>query len=407
MTPILLVCLFGAFIPIVNLPAPQNTVYVGPSGSDSIGTGTSGNPWASPAHACASIIHTQDTTIRLLAGTYLGVSWTIGIGCSGSPGHPLTIIADGGINTVDLIGGQQVNAAGCTVYSGSVYKCPVPGSANFWTAFEGGARLQWARTPNISINPTYPASFEPTFLTTGGTYTTFTYTGTDFDPSTWTIGDVSVFLWAGGAGIETNMQWFSGQNIVTSINTGTHTVTVGQNFKYSSSGGGTGYVMMGDLAMLDQQGEWYLDRNDVHGAAPGGQHYFYVYPTATPISGETFLYPTTSDVLTIAGTDQAHPVHDIVVQNIGVEVSDFTSLYRYASWGTGAGSDYDNTVCNPSPNPWPGDCGMQLERAEPNVRHALVHISNAQNITDRPRSPAQRRDEGRLLRAALRERVRY
>jgi hypothetical protein len=381
MVPLLLWLATGGFLPIFT----PNQYFVSTTGSDVTGSGSGNAPWASVGHGCAALGAlgaTQDATINVEPGTYLGVGgapWTVGTACSGASGHPLTIAAQNGINTAYLIGGQQLDVSTCAVFSGSVYRCTVPNTANFWTVYEGSARLQLARTPDVTFTSSFPVAQEPGFNMTDGSYTTIVYNPSDFDPVAlgWFASDLEVFHWEGGGVTTGHIQWFSGINPVTALNTSTHTLTFANNFKYAAGTGGNEYIMEGDLQMVTVAGEWMLDRNKNHGTPPAGKLYFFFIPTHTPVSGETIYYPTALDALSVVGTDDAHPVHDVVIKNLDVSVSDFISDYRYATWGTGANGDYDPAVCIYGPN----DCGMAFEAAQPAAQHGLVRVTSAHDIT--------------------------
>lgn len=363
-----------------------STAYVSPTGSDVTGTGAPGSPFATLSRACTSLAVKRDGVVYLEPGTYYDTAWSITDACSGDPGHPLTFVAQNGINTVHINGGHLVDTSQCAVFSGSVYKCPITGTP--WTIYEGGLRQQLARSPDVVFTSSFPMAWEPGYTVQDGSYTTLIYSSLDFDPTSWHLPHVVIQQWEGPVNGH-SIQWYSGLNQPTSVNTSTHTFTFPDHFKYNKTladGSGNTYVVEGDRSFISVAGEWMVDRDDFYGAPPGGGHYLYIIPANTPISGETIWIPTTQDVVTVAGASSTQQAHDIVFKNLTIEDSDIgvgpgrSDLhYRYATWGTGNAGDFDPSVCA---GDFAGvDCGMQFERAQPESQHGLVHLTNAHNIS--------------------------
>lgn len=374
---ILLLGLMAALSPFLNIPAPASAtdLYVAATGSDSFGTGDVGNPWASVQQAVTQIVSrrlnigmTANLTIHV-SGDLFNTNVVITDAANPTNGHTITILAP--INTTRLIGGQKVNTNNCVIYSGSIQRCPVSGS--FYTLFENGVRGAVARTPNLVVNGSYPVALEPHYTGVDGSYTTLQYNPAELTATSWNNPDVSVFAWAGPG-----WRWFTGTTPITSIDTTGHVITLSQITKYSSATGGTAYIMQGDLSMLDQAGEWYLDRTDFHGSPGGGQHYLYYWPRNTPITSQEIMYPTTQDTFSMIGRDESHVVTGWIVNGVEIDVSDYIAWYRYGTWGTFAAGDFDPTICTGHASQ---DCQWAYEAAIPQAQHGLIHLRNVESVT--------------------------
>lgn len=351
-------------------PGYPSKLYVTTSGSDLTGDGSQGNPWATPQHAVDEIVSqglnmgmSRDLVISVGPGIYWDTNIVITDAANPPTGRTITMTATAGPRSVRLIGGHALDTAACTVHSGDIYKCPV--DAEFWTLFENGVRAQTARTPNIVVDASYPVAVEPVLEANGAnTYTALTYQMGDIDPTGWELADIRVMATPGPG-----WRWFSDLTSVTAVDTGTRTFTYPRETKYENSG--THYVIWNVLELLDQEGEWYLDRTDAHGAPGGGGHYLYYWPRDLPITSQEIIYPTTEDTVSMLGTDEDHPVRGWVLDGLGVEVSDFVSVYRYAAWGTGTPGQFDPDICDGHTLT---ACPWAFEAAEPTAQHGLIHL---------------------------------
>jgi hypothetical protein len=306
---------------------PANGLYVATWGNDVGATGTVAKPFGTVngalAYVSANGLSTNlsaDLTIEVLPGDYWGTAATWPVGASGSNGHRVVVHAFNGVGTVRLLGASKIDTTTCTISSGSTYKCPVAGT--FWTMWEDGVRGVMARTPNLSAPALFPMSHEPYVHTTGvdTSYTSMTYSSGDFNPAAWNLGETLVYMWSGGG-----WNWFANVNPVSALNTGTTTYTMTNNTQWPiyQSSTGSRYFMEGPCDLLDQAGEWCLD---------GG--YLYYWPRAGALTGHEIAVPSTARVISAVGTDQTHRLHDITIENLEVDYSDFVQWYRYADWGT-------------------------------------------------------------------------
>jgi hypothetical protein len=206
----------------------------------------------------------------------------------------------------------SVAASGCSVYSGSIYVCPVTSCPN--TAYEAGVRLRQARQPNYTFNASYPnAQGTYYFATTAGSSSTVLAYGTDpLTPASWTMGDAAVYVWSGAK------NWYPDIFYVSSVNTGAKTVTLASATGYPMSdsigGFGSRYFVFGDRSLIDTAGEFACTH-----ASPA----LYVQPNASVSNIEI---PTSQYALKLIGeNDPATRLH--------VNWIDFTGfLFRYTDW---------------------------------------------------------------------------
>lgn len=355
--------------------------YVSVTGRDSA-AGRRSSPWRTVQHAVDYIrarhLATRSLNVFIGPGDYvLPATLAIGAADSGTSEHPVRYRARDGVNTVRLLGGRAVS--GWAAWSGSISRAAVSGS--FWALWENGAQARLARTPNWVLDPTLPSAKGPYLLTDSTvdncSLTTLKYRAGALSPAGWVVADVSFYVNPGGPWI-----WTSDILNATALDIPTRTFTLGHQAKFQLMRGGgvsfpgSRYFAQGDLSMLDQCGEWYLDRTDAHGAPGGGLHYLYYWPCGGAIASQVVVVPSLQKVVSIAGTDSSHRVHDVTLEGVTVEYGDAPSWFR---WG------YPYNICTstilgptPTTHAYPN---YDYEASTPESRFGLVYMTNTDHVS--------------------------
>ncbi|QGQ95175.1 carbohydrate-binding protein [Paenibacillus psychroresistens] len=108
-------------------PVPGSTFYISPSGNDSTGTGTNGNPWKSLAYAAAHVPAGLGNTIYLKAGIYYETVATIlplGVNIQGAGESTTTVTSNGAIPAPGV---DQGSADWKLWYEGTLIQLTSPG----------------------------------------------------------------------------------------------------------------------------------------------------------------------------------------------------------------------------------------------------------------------------------------
>lgn len=354
------------------------TLYVAVSGSDSTGTGSSSQPFATIDGARAYIrsnglnVNMQaDITVLVGPGDYWETAVTLTDEDGSSTARAVRYRARDGVNTVRLLGGRRVS--GWSLWSGSIYRIAVSG-VEPWMMYENEVRGDLARFPKAIPNVSFPEAQEPNLVAPDNLlaydrWDLFPYDAGDVDPSTWTLADVLLDERDGGR------EWWNGISPIASVDTGDEIFTTTQFLKYRYGGVAPGnkYFVKGDLSMLTQAGEWMFDRNDSHGAPGGGGHYLYYWPRNTPIEAQEIVIPTTKRVVSMVGADTSNPVRNVWLENITIQYSDFNSWYRYGEYGN---SDNPNV---PPPGKDPATAWYSYDGAMyPDHRQGAVYMENTE-----------------------------
>src|SRR6478735_10000432 len=194
------------------------TLWVSPSGSDSVGLGTQSQPFrqvqaavnAIRAHRTYVPGQSANITVNVRAGTYTPV--TLGVADGGLNGFSVTYKSYDGPGLAVIDAGYTIPS--WTNVSGNLYKAAVPNT--FWTLYENGVRSNMCRLPKRGAPSTTPLSRKPYFLTQSDTalLTRIKYNPVDFDPSAWSASDLQTSGYSGG-----DWQWFGDTNPVSSIDT--------------------------------------------------------------------------------------------------------------------------------------------------------------------------------------------
>jgi hypothetical protein len=348
---------------IATVHAVQATYYVSTAGNDS-------NAGTSPAAAWATLIKardhvraskgsmTGDIIVNILAGDYyVAAPVAFTDSDSGNNGYKVIYKNYDATGSARFIGGQLVT--GWTLHSGNIYKANVGTSFTFETLYENGRRADKARYPNRSS-----VSSRATYLSSEGvndSRTVLQYKSTDLGSiGSWNLSQAEVFIWSGD-----RWDWFTDVVPITSVNTGTRQITLSQSTRYPINQSafhvdGSRYFIQGSLDLLDQPGEFYLDK------AAG---YLYYWPRDGAISSQRIIAPRTKTIISVAGASDTSRAHDIEFSGLTIEGTDFTTWYRY---GWVAAGDSGESHTYPAYD-------RQIEM--PIHRTGMVFLTNADHVS--------------------------
>lgn len=343
------------------------TIYVSSTSGTPSGPGTYEAPYATIDQARAAIAGSAaGYKVEIAPGDYpLTSTLAFGPSDSGSLGNPVTYHAMQGIGSVRILGGTAVT--GWTLHSGSIYKATV--TTPVYTVYENGRRARMAREPNYVRDKFFPAAWAPYFRATGPNlaYTQLTYSTSDLNDAAvtnWNFNTVSLVAWSGGT-----WNWFTDTTpILGKAGSPLFTLTLAHEVRHYVFQGGTGsrYFVQGDLTMLDQAGEWYRDP---------ATNTLYMWCTDGICPSQDVVIPTLQKVVSIAGADATTRVHDITLDGLTVQYSDFLQWYRYAEWGVVSAGENPTAGAG---HTWPI---YSHEASLTGMRYGAIYIANADRIT--------------------------
>lgn len=234
-----------------------------------------------------------DLAIELRGGTYhLGAPITLDAGDSGQNGHRIIWRAAQGQRPV-LSGGTPVT--GWTRTDGGVWKADVPSWVDSRQLYIDGRRAQRAGGPASLLGA----------MTRTDTGYTITKTAID----DWSNISDTELVYTGAPGAVVGWEaWVERRCGIASVSGTTITMKqpcFGKATSYGQQGIGVPTSIENNLALLTQQGQWYLDRS---------QHVVYYKPR----SGED-MHRVHAVIPTTQGLLQADGVHDVTVSGLGFE----------------------------------------------------------------------------------------
>ncbi|WP_127584452.1 hypothetical protein [Paenibacillus koleovorans] len=294
--------------------ATQATYYVSPTGNDS-NPGTLAQPFKTIAKA-RNVVRTinssmtGDIIVNLRAGDYFQSS-TIEFNesDSGTNGYQVIYRNYDAPGSARIIGGEKLT--GWTLDSGNIYKTYVGTSWSFDALFENGESSRIARHPNTGYKKIKEAdSSQPKKA--------FYYFAGDI-PSISDISNLQVYVWPGAH------NWANEILPITAINTTTRKITLSQNQRWDyldTLKKGSRYFIQGARELLDQPGEFYLDK------AAG---YLYYYPVNANINSQEIIAPRVSRTILLNGSSNTNRVKNITFDGVTVMVSNST----YAEMNSG------------------------------------------------------------------------
>ncbi|HZG75324.1 MAG TPA: Ig-like domain-containing protein, partial [Paenibacillus sp.] len=301
--------LLSPMLPVAVQEAQAATsIYVSPSGNDSTGDGSLTSPYKTIAKARDAVRlqiaggMTSDVTVYLRGGTYeIESPIQFNEADSGRNGYKVTYTNYPGEQPV-ISGGDQVS--GWQAHSGNIYKTTVGTSWSFNVLFENDVRSVPARYPNEGYNQTAAKAPDPADIKKK-----FVFYSGDL-PAIANQNDLVVNIWPGGP--HGHWNWFNQLASVQSIDYVDRIVTLEQTAAFEL-GKGSRYFMTGALELLDQPGEWYLDKT---------AGILYYWPRSTPIANQEIIAPKTHTLVELKGSSRTTPVQHIELNGLVFKHSD-------------------------------------------------------------------------------------
>ncbi|MEU6718088.1 right-handed parallel beta-helix repeat-containing protein [Nonomuraea sp. NPDC046802] len=293
--------------------AAQATYYASPTGSGS--TCSQASPCSITAARdkvrTVNANMTGDIVVYLLPGDYhLDSTIAFNETDSGTNGYNVSYRSQGGTGAARLLGGKRVT--GWAQYSGNIYRAQVGTSWGFDDLFENEVRAVKARTPNVNTSYGASSTSQGPYLFNeaydNNSHTVFQYRAGDVNPAGWNLSGMQAVVYSGG-----HYNWISNIIPIAGVDAANRRITLSQSTDYPLTANGR-YFVQGDLSLLDSPGEYYLDK-------AGG--YLYYYPRATPIADQNIVAPVVHSILSFAGSSESAPVHNIVVDGLTLEYSDW------------------------------------------------------------------------------------
>lgn len=319
--------------------AIARTIYVCPGGDDG-NAGSLTSPLKTINAARQAVRATNrtmngDIVVYLQAGTY-PVTTPIRFSeeDSGFNGNRVVYQSLDAPGSARLLGGERVT--NWVQHTGSIYKANVGVGWQFSTLTENGVRAQIARYPNRRLDPSYPTAQAPYLYTEGaaGSRNVVQYRTEDFAPGAMDLSQLQVVIWSGGG-----WDWFVDVSPAKTVNPVTRQMTLVNDLRYvaylpvDSDGYIPGtrnsrYFLQNSLGFLDEPGEFYLDR---------GNGVLYYWPRSDDIANQVILAPHVRRIVEFIGSGENRPVHDVVLDGLSFELSDFADSYRFG-WPQANGS---------------------------------------------------------------------
>lgn len=302
-----LVMLWSIVFPLLASPeaayaASQTSFYVSPAGNDA-NPGTVDLPFATIERARDAVRNvnsamTGDIVVYLRGGQYeVDATIVFNESDSGTNGHTVIYRNYPGEEPV-IVGGTTVT--GWQPYQGGIYKAELGAGAPFYALYEGGTRSVMARYPNegyhtvAGMHETSPRS-------------SFYYAQGDV-PVIGNIADLQVYVWPGGSSGTYN--WHSETTGVTALDPEQRLITLKRSTTYNM-GAGSRYYLQGALELLDQPGEFYLDRTT---------NVLYYWPRGQSL--DDIVIPKIRRIFELKGSSESNRISNIRFEGIEVQATD-------------------------------------------------------------------------------------
>ncbi|MGG1516537.1 dockerin type I domain-containing protein [Paenibacillus oryzisoli] len=318
----------------------QTDLYVATDGDDA-NLGTEEQPFATIQGARDYIRTinsdmTGDIVVHVKKGDYyVDDSVVFNEMDSGTNGYYILYKNEDELGSARLVGGQPIT--NWIPDLGSIWKAEVGQGWSFDTLYENGERARKARTPNYVKDVAFPNSNAPYLTSESGTVSGITYKSGDLDTSTWDISDADLVVWPWGY-----RNWGMWTSPITAIDANSRAISI-------SNGDGTvigpeaRYYVEGIYQLLDQPGEFYLDRD-------AGVLYYW------PINGDpteqNIVAPKVQTIISLEGSSTSNKVQNIAFEGLSFEGTDFVKQIN--AW-------YQNSE----------------------TRKGMINMSNTENITIR------------------------
>jgi hypothetical protein len=305
---------------------------------------------------------TNDIIVNLLPGVYeIGATVQITDAESGFNGHQVVLKSMAGPGRAVLTGGRVIS--NWQPHTNGIFKALVGTNRVFHTLFENGVRARKARQPNYIPSEQFKLSHAPYFLTAGvsNSYWTVQYDPSDIDPSTWPAGEGELFIWSGGG-----RDWYTDVDPVQSVDLVARQFHMANELRYPAytwvdylNTGSSRFFAQGLYQYLDAPGEFYLSTN---------QGILYYEPFGSPNPPTNVVAPLVQTILSVQGATPSNLVHDVVVDGLAFEFTDFAAAYRF---GWVRAGDSGETHVYPA---------YDRQTELPEYRLGMVQAANTTNI---------------------------
>lgn len=379
----------------------QKEIYVSPKGNDTAGDGSQEKPYASLERARVEVQKinsdmTGDIYVYLDGGTYyLDKTVVFGPEDSGTNGYQIVYASQDGIADAKLIGGRPVDSSGWELVQrtgsddadlppdaeGHVYKTNVGTDQSFNTLYVNDRRATQARYPNLDQYPGFTAALTPYLFTAGGGMHDLQWKEGDL-PQTVIDGlsnaeargdlDASIYMWDGGY-----WDWMTDtiplKGIVPSqrkLNYKDEDIDLNGSARYRpkyTTGNNARYFLQGNLALLDQEGEYYYNKTT-------GDLYYY---PAGNIEDQQVIIPLVKEVIRAEGEDRNSKVRNLTFRGIQMKDTESTDWYAYG-WNakdTGAALGYWPNESKGSTQP-----SYCEQREQNDFRYGVMTLKNTDGI---------------------------
>ncbi|HZG55637.1 right-handed parallel beta-helix repeat-containing protein [Paenibacillus sp.] len=300
-------------------PDASAELYVSPSGSDETGDGTLSSPFRTVGKARDAVREriaggmASDLTVYLRGGVYpIDGPIRFDERDSGRDGYKVVYTNYPGEQPV-ISGGERVE--GWQPHDGNIYKAAVGTAWTFNELFENDVRSVLARHPNEDYN-------RVSGMVPADAYNKFRFRQGDI-PVVADQSQLLINIWPGGPDGEWN--WFNINKKLDGIDYATRTVSIRQ-LNFYPLGVGSRYYIAGAIELLDQPGEFYLDKQ-------AGMLYY--WPKSLPIEQQVIVAPRTKTLVEFKGTSTATPVRHIEMRGIAFKFSDSDEEMGYEALRSG------------------------------------------------------------------------
>lgn len=328
-------------LPIGAAAVEANTkdtyLYVSPNGNDETGSGTESKPFATIQKA-RDVVRTLNDNMNgnihvvIADGTYV-VTETIEFNAKDSATNGYRIIYEAAAGAKPVIsGGYTVTDWTVHDTENMIYKARVPGGMNFRQLYVNGQKATRARNTAAGIGEDsylYIADVDPMDRPNGSSHVTNSslYINASEIPSDMTLSELEgaeiheVISWTGNVlRIREATQETGSGRIKLTLEEPESNLIFNRPFPwignfYGVNNGHYPYYLENAYALMDTDGEWYLDRSD--------NTLYYKAPVGTDMAATSVVAPAVETLLDVQG-ELDDPVVGLSIEGLTFEHSNWT-----------------------------------------------------------------------------------
>jgi len=286
--------------------------HVAPDGNDNY-EGTKKRPFASFERARDAVRNlgpeiTGDILIEIAPGDYFREQTLVLEPQDSGRGNSRVVYRGGGIpGSARLVGGNKITD--WESVDGSIFRVKVDPEVEFNTLYENGVRSRKARFPNYEYQTGFPQSDYRWFRSADGTPSTLIWEDGDLDRLRQfdLLGDGACLVFHPWAYCD----WTPFTRRITEIDFDLRRITVPGDDP--NIGRGARFYIEGSHALLDQPGEFFLDRR---------QGFLYYWPRFGTPAEQEIIIPTVTRIIELAGNDVETPVRNISIEGLTLACTD-------------------------------------------------------------------------------------